>query len=383
MESSIAYASRLSNAATYNAPHYRNLFATPIAMTHNRRKHGNKPGAKARTAIAQRADGPTPQVKSVSPIDISINRDTGVRRAIYVMNSGIFNKKPRDLPAKPVIAQPSASLPARLHKLASLAVTRIWKDGLLEIVASLSFTTILALVPLLAVAFWVFSLSAHFTRLELELIEATARFLPNASAKAVAKQITEFAASAAGLGKAGLVGLVVTSVLLFMSIENAFDRVWANTAKRPLVTRLRNYLFLLLVGPLALGVGFAATSALLSLSQDAVAGVPVQVPFADRVLWNSISVIAHGLGFAALYYALPRAAVRARHALVGGMLAAIAFEVAKRLFAWYVLQFPEGTLVYGAFAALPTFLLWVYICWLVTVLGALGVALWPHTSKAA
>jgi membrane protein len=282
---------------------------------------------------------------------------------------------------------PFTSLSSRIFKparrLAALAWSRIMRDGLLDIAASLAFTTCLSLVPLAGVAFWVFSLSPHFIRLELELIEATGRFLPNESATTVAKHITQFAASASGVGLVGLVGLVITSMLMLMSIEDGFDRIWSVHTPRPLLRRLRNYGLLLLIGPLALGIGFMATSHLISLSMRVVAGVPMEIPFAERALLNGISVFSHGLGFALLYYFLPRVPVAARHAIAGGLAAALAFEIAKRGFAFYVLKFPDSTLVYGAFSAVPIFLLWIYVCWLVTLLGALGVALWPLRHRTA
>jgi membrane protein len=139
------------------------------------------------------------------------------------------------------------------------------------------------------------------------------------------------------------------------------------------VQRILIYWATLTLGPVLIGASLSITSYVVSTSL----GFAGQIPFAETAILGLVPFILTCAAFTLLYYVVPNRAVRPRHALLGGFIAGIAFEVMKRGFALYIAKFPTYTLVYGAFAVIPIFLLWIYFSWLVIVLGALITALAP------
>jgi membrane protein len=170
--------------------------------------------------------------------------------------------------------------------------------------------------------------------------------------------------------------LVVTAVLMILTIERAFNAIWRISRPRPVVQRVLIYWAILTLGPILMGASLSITSYVVSASL----GFTKQVPFAGTAILGLVPFVLTCAAFTLLYYIVPNRAVMPRHALVGGLIAAIAFEIMKRGFALYIAKFPTYTLVYGAFAVIPIFLLWIYFSWLVIVLGALIVALAPDFS---
>jgi membrane protein len=135
---------------------------------------------------------------------------------------------------------------------------------------------------------------------------------------------------------------------------------------RPILRRLAGYASVLLVWPIFIGISLTLTSYLVGISLDATKSLPSVKHFLIVLLPLLLTTVA----FAWLYFKIPNRAVRFSHALIGGLVAAILFELMKRGFAAYVTNFPAYKLIYGAFASLPVFLLWLYLSWIVILLGA-------------
>jgi membrane protein len=163
-----------------------------------------------------------------------------------------------------------------------------------------------------------------------------------------------------------------------VSIERAFDRIWRVSRPRPLGLRLLTYSAIIVLGPLLIGVSLTITSYLVTVSL----GMARNVPGAASALLAAVPVLLSTIAFTLLYLIVPNRRVRVRHAAVGGMVAAVLFELTKRGFAVYVANFPNYRLIYGAFAAVPIFLVWIYLSWVVTLLGAIVVALLPDLGPA-
>jgi len=161
---------------------------------------------------------------------------------------------------------------------------------------------------------------------------------------------------------------------LLLTVERAFNQIWRVQRTRTTVQRVFIYWALLTIGPVLLGASLSLTSWLVSLSL----GVVKEIPGAGVGLLRIVPVALIWLALTLLYIAMPNRRVLIRDAAVGGLLAALAFEATKRGFALYITQFPTYKLVYGAFASVPIFLLWVYISWLVVLSGALVVAVLPE-----
>jgi membrane protein len=251
---------------------------------------------------------------------------------------------------------------------------RFNQDRCFQIASSLTFTTLLALVPLVTIVIALVSAVPFFSGLG-EQIHAflLANMLPEKAGAVVSQYIEQFSVQAGRLTALGTGVLVVTAVLMMLTIERAFNSIWRISRARPLVQRILMYWAILTLGPLLMGTSLSITSYVVSTS----VGLAEQIPHAGTAILRLAPFVLTCAAFTLLYYVVPNRAVRPGHALLGGFIAAIAFEMMKRGFALYIANFPTYALVYGTFAVIPIFLLWVYFSWLVIVLGALIVALAP------
>ena len=229
----------------------------------------------------------------------------------------------------------------------------------------------LSLAPLLAAGFALFMRVPALRRTGLAIQDhLLAGLLPPEIARTVLKYLGRFAANANGLTWLGSLLVLGTALALLFTVENTFNRIWQVKKDRPWLRRLGLYLVLLVLGPPALGASLWATSYVLGASAGLVASLSPRAAF----VLDLAPVVLGAAGFASLFHLVPNTDVRWRDAIVGGLLASIAFELGKRGFAFYLLKAPTYRTVYGAFAALPVFLLWVYFSWLVTLGAALLAA---------
>ncbi len=241
------------------------------------------------------------------------------------------------------------------------------EDRSLESAAALSYTSLLALVPLMAVILGVISAFPVFDQwaAELETYIFT-NFVP-AAGDAVQEHLNEFVERTAGLTGAGTIFLIVTAILLMSTIERSFNRIWRVATPRRLTGRLVTYWAVLTLGPLLMGGSLALTSYL--------AVVPALAPELVRGMLQAFFLgitpfLVAMIGFTMVFLVVPNRRVRLRHALVGAFISALLFELAKRGFVLYVSYFPTYERLYGALAAVPIFLVWIYLSWVVVLLGA-------------
>lgn len=253
-------------------------------------------------------------------------------------------------------------------------VRRAQEDQLAQVAGSLTYTTLLSLVPFVTIALGLFSAFPIFDELRDALEEFMLdNLLPAEASDAVLKHITEFSHKAASLTAAGVFALGVTAIMLLQTIDRSLNAIWRVARPRPLAQRILIYWAAVSLGPLLIGGGLAITSYAVSAS---IGLLPSTQWFTHWVL-DLVPVALTMLAFTLLYVAVPNRDVQWKHAAIGGAAAALGFEVMKNLFGFYVAKFPTYHLIYGAFAAIPIFLLWVYLSWLVTLGGALIAATWP------
>jgi len=258
-----------------------------------------------------------------------------------------------------------------MFSLIRLTLRRARQERLPQAAASLTFTTLLSIVPFLAVSFALFTQFPMFSRFEAALEEHLLRsLLPADIARTVLKYLHQFAANASGLTLVGSLFLLATAVAMLLTVENIFNRIWNVKRNRPWLKRVGLYLLLLAVGPPALGVSLWATSYVAGVSM----GLIGQLPPAARFVLNLGPVALGWVGLTCLFFYLPNTRVRLRDAIAGGLIASVALELGKRGFTAYLLKIPTYKAVYGAFAVFPLFLLWVYFSWLVTLAAALIAA---------
>lgn len=255
----------------------------------------------------------------------------------------------------------------KLRALARYALRRAAENRLPQVSASLTFTTVLALVPVLTVAFALLAAFPMFREfrgaIETFLFQ---NLIPGNVSESISRYFGQFAQNARGLTAAGLAGLMVTAVLTMLTVEDALNTIWRVKQKRRLPQRVLVFWAVLTLGPVLIGASLSISSYLISIS----AGYVGTIPLGMGLLISLAPVALSALAFAFLYTAVPNANVEWRDAIAAGVVAAVAFEFAKRGFGYFVTQIPTYTAVYGTFAALPIFLLWIYLSWLVTLLGA-------------
>lgn len=255
----------------------------------------------------------------------------------------------------------------------SYAAERFATRQTMRVAASLSYTSLLALVPLAAIGVAVMSAFPVFDSARADLADLIFTYVaPHAGAQ-VQQYLDRFVGNTTQLTTVGVVGLAVTTVLLLATIETAFNVIWGVAERRALLTRLLAYWATVTLGPLLLGAGVSLSTWLFTADLD-VLGVTGMRTAVLRMLPVALTAV----GFAVLYVVMPARSVQWRHAAVGAIVAALLFEALKRGFGVYVAAAGGFTSIYGPLAALPLFLVWMYLAWAVVLLGAVVAAAWPE-----
>lgn len=253
---------------------------------------------------------------------------------------------------------------------------RFREDRLGVTASSLTFTTLIALVPLITVMLAVFTAFPMFATFQGALEKYFFQSLvPDTIAKPVMSALTQFASKASRLGTASLVVLVLTALALMLTIDRTLNGIWRVRKPRPIAQRVLVYWAAATLGPLVLGVSLTLTAWVFSTSKLIFGTLP-GVAFA----LNAIEFLLLAFGMAALFHYVPNTHVRRRHAMAGGIFVAAGFEFAKRALGWWVSQVPTYSVVYGTLASLPIFLSWLYLSWVIVLLGAVVAAYAPSLS---
>ena len=249
---------------------------------------------------------------------------------------------------------------------------RFREDKLGLTASSLTFTTTIAMVPFFTVALALFTVFPMFAkmqgRLQRWLVES---LIPENISRQVLGYLNQFASKASGLGIAGLIVLLITAIALILTIDKTLNNIWRVRTPRPLAQRVLIYWATITLGPLILAVSLSTTSYVFAASRDVVGGAMVKLAF------DSLEFLLLGAGIAALYHYVPNTHVRWSHAWAGGLFVAAAIEIAKRVLGYYLSLVPTYSVVYGAFATFPILLVWIYVAWVIVLLGAVIAAYLP------
>jgi membrane protein len=251
---------------------------------------------------------------------------------------------------------------------------RFREDRLGLSASSLTFTTTIALVPFITVALALFTAFPMFAKfqdvLQKWLVES---LIPDNIARQVLGYLTQFAGKANRLGAAGLAVLFVTALSLVFTIDRTLNSIWRVRQPRPLGQRVLIYWAAITLGPLLLGASLTITSYILTASR----GVAAEMPGGMRVLLDALEFVMVAAGLAATYRYVPNTQVKWGHAWSGGIFAAAGIELAKKLLTIYIAMVPTYSAVYGAFATVPILLVWIYVAWVIVLLGAVTAAYMP------
>jgi membrane protein len=258
--------------------------------------------------------------------------------------------------------------------LLRFAGRRLNEERLPQVAGSLTFTAVLALVPMLTIALAIFTTFPLFNTfrasLEAYFIQS---LMPKGIANTILGYLNQFASKASRLSAVGAVVLIITAVAMLGMIDRAFNHIWRVKTRRPIAQSILVYWAIVTLGPLLIGVSMTVTSYLFTATGGVVKGVPL----VGDIAYTLVSLALTTGAFTLLYMAVPNRFVDWRDAAWGGLVASIAFEIAKRLFAVFITKFPTYTVVYGALAAVPIILVWIYLSWLITLIGAVIAASLP------
>lgn len=258
----------------------------------------------------------------------------------------------------------------RLYKrslsMAKFVIRRFLHDDCRSNAAQLTYTTLFAIVPMLTVLFAVLSGIPSLQTLSQEITNVIFNnFLPDTGVK-IQTYLNDFAKQASNLTAVGVLMLFVTSLLMLMNVERAFNQVWKVRQPRLSLIAFLRYWAVLSLGPLLLGVAFTVSSYLTSLRFMSNAEDMVNTVIPGLQI---MPVVFTTLAFTLLYVTVPNCKVPVKSGFYAGLFAALLFEAAKRLFGLFVANFSSYQFVYGAFAAFPIFLIWIYVSWMIVLLG--------------
>ena len=243
---------------------------------------------------------------------------------------------------------------------------RFHDDRILYYSGYLSYVTLLSMVPLLAVIFSFFSIFPFFEALKEEVEEFVfSNFVP-ALGDAVQEQILSFVENASSMTPFGLLVLLIIAVLLLSSIDHTLNQIWHVRKNRGLIVSYTIYLVVLISSPFLLGTSLAATSYLVSL-RGIEEGATLSI---IKLLLASLPFLGSFLFFLLLYIIVPHTKVHFWSAVSGAMIATLLFEISKSVFALYFINFPVYQVIYGALAVIPLLFIWVFISWVVVLVGA-------------
>ena len=251
---------------------------------------------------------------------------------------------------------------------------RFKEDHLGLTASSLTFTTIISIVPLFTVALAIFSVFPMFAKMQTSLQQLLVdSLIPDNIARQVLSYLGQFASKASKIGWAGALAFLVSALMLILTIDGKLNDIWRVRKTRHLARRVIVYWTLLTLGPLLLALSLSISSYVMSASKGWVSVMPGSL----SAILNIVQFLLLACSMAAMYRFVPNTLVRWTHALLGGVFVALGIELAKRALSWYLAQVPTYSAVYGAFATVPILLIWIYVAWVIVLLGAVISAYWP------
>ncbi|NCF18767.1 MAG: YihY family inner membrane protein [Haliea sp.] len=248
-------------------------------------------------------------------------------------------------------------------------IARFSVDRCSENAAALTYMSLFALVPLLTVLYTMASAIPAFQGLEEQMQDFLFQHLMPDSSDEIEAYLSDFSRQAKNLTGPGIVFLVITAVLMLRNIENAFNQIWRARENRSAVSSFLLYWAVLSLAPITIGVALGLST---YLSTFAHALEEFDVIGARAFLLKSSPLLLSTAGFSLVYVAVPNCRVPFKHAIIGGFVAACAFHIARNIFTDLVVG-SSYTFIYGAFAAVPLFLLWIYLSWIIVLMGGILV----------
>jgi membrane protein len=253
-----------------------------------------------------------------------------------------------------------------LHAIKILPVN-FFKEGYPEAAASLSFVSLLALVPLATLMFTILAAFPVLAGVQDKIQKFIFSNFVASSAQVVQNYLQGLIEQTVKLSITGTIGLLITAVLLIFSVEYAFNRIWKVEKHRHFGQAFLLYWAVLTLAPILVGAGFVLSTYFASTS---IASGLANFPWLETGLALIFAYVLTFLLFFLLYLLIPNCKVMVRQAAIGALIATVLFEIIKYLFTLYIINLANFTIIYGALAIIPIFLVWLYVAWLIVLFGA-------------
>lgn len=261
-----------------------------------------------------------------------------------------------------------------IRELFLFAKNRLMQERLSQVAGSLTYVTVLSLVPVLTIVFAIFTTFPVFSTFRASLEGyLSAGLLPRGMANIIFGYLNQFTLKAKSLSALGGGVLLVTTLLMMLTVDRTLNKIWRVKKPRSLAKSFLVYWAGITLGPLLLGASLTLNSSVFM----AASGIFHEIPMLRSLFYSLLSIIFSAGAFTLLYRVVPNCTVDIRDALWGGVVAAIIFEIVKHVFAHFVAKSSTYTMVYGALAVIPIFLVWLYSCWLIILSGAVLAACLP------
>ena len=247
-----------------------------------------------------------------------------------------------------------------------LFISHCAQDKITVSAGHLAYVSLLSLVPFIMVFFTILSAFPAFAeaRGDLEAV-IFGNLLPQASEQ-LQQYMAKFIGNASGMGAVGIASLVVVALLLISNIDKTLNLIWQAKSERPMIFTFAIYWMVLTLGPLLIGSSVLVSSYLVSLATYA----DEYTPGLATILLKTVPFLASISAFFLVYMLVPNKRIKPQYAFTGAFFAAVLFELSKKAFAFYITSFPSYQLIYGALAVIPILFLWVYLSWIVVLVGA-------------
>ncbi len=254
----------------------------------------------------------------------------------------------------------------RWIKLLQYVQQRYFADGCSHSAAALTYMTLFALVPLMTVMYAILSAVPAFQEVGMQIQELVFRNFVPATGQEVQDYLTQFSQKARKLTGVGIAFVGVTAIVMLKNIEKTFNTIWQTRDNRSGLSSFLLYWAILSLGPLFIGLALGISGYLVSLQvifdqADAIGIGPHLLRLMPYLLTSA--------AFTLIFWAVPNCRVPFKNAVTGGLVTALVFELAKQLFTGIMANTSYQT-IYGTFAAIPLFLLWIYVSWLILLAGA-------------
>jgi membrane protein len=242
---------------------------------------------------------------------------------------------------------------------------RMDQDRITMVAGHLAYVSLLSLVPLVTVIFALFAAFPMFSEVSEQLKGFIFQNFMPATGDTIQMYLEQFVANSNKMTAVGICGLIVTALLLIGSIDNALNHIWRTEKQRPKIYSFAVYWMVLTLGPILAGGSMAISSIVLSQSW---LGNDFNTLF-ERLL-RLFPLLLSFATFWLVYSIVPNVRVPAKDAAVGALVAALLFELGKKVFSLYVVMFPSYQLIYGVLAVIPILFVWIYFSWCIVLFGA-------------